>query len=114
MSRVHNLLSCLVRYGDIALPIGYEAVKKEQVYSDIKTHKQKRKSIISKYELFRLLVQQAVNNHVPGLRNQQANLLDPYESQTELLNMAKNMKKTLTLKIEKADKPRPRSCWSEV
>jgi hypothetical protein len=27
-----NLLSCLVRYGDIALPIGFEIVKKEILY----------------------------------------------------------------------------------
>lgn len=59
-----NLLSCLIRYGDIALPIGYEVVKKELMYSDIKTRKQKRKSIVTKNELFRSLVQQAANNHV--------------------------------------------------
>lgn len=35
------------RYGDIALPIGYETVKKDVVYSDIETHKMKRKSSIS-------------------------------------------------------------------
>ena len=59
-----NLLSCLVRYGDIALPIGYEVVKKDILYSDIQTRKQKRKSAISKNAMFRTLIQQAVNNHV--------------------------------------------------
>jgi hypothetical protein len=59
-----NLLSCLVRYGDIALPIGYDVVKKDILYSDIKTRKQKRKSAISKNEMFRTLIQQAANNHV--------------------------------------------------
>lgn len=59
-----NLLSCLVRYGDIALPIGYEIVKKDIVFSDLKTRKQKRKSRISKNDMFRALIQQAVNNHV--------------------------------------------------
>ena len=59
-----NLLSCLVRYGDVALPIGYQVVKKELLYSDIETRKQKRKSLVTKNELFRSLVQQAVNNHV--------------------------------------------------
>lgn len=54
-----NLLSCL-RYGDIALPIGYAVVNKNIVYSGIETHKQKRKSAITKNELFRSLVQQAV------------------------------------------------------
>lgn len=59
-----NLLSCLVRYGDIALPVGYEVVKKEVVFSDIKTRKRKRKSETSKNEMFRSLVQQAVHNQI--------------------------------------------------
>ena len=59
-----NLLSCLVRYNDIALPVGFEVVKKEIVYSDIVTRKQKRKSKISKNEMFRSLIQQAAGNHV--------------------------------------------------
>lgn len=59
-----NLLSCLVRYGDIALPIGYDVVKKDIIFSDIKTRKQKRKSRITKNDMFRELVQQAVNNHI--------------------------------------------------
>ena len=59
-----NVVSCLVRYDDVALPIGYETVKKDVVYSDIKTRKKKRKSLISKNDMFRSLIQQAVNNHV--------------------------------------------------
>ena len=59
-----NIVSCLIRYGDIALPIGYETVKNDVVYSDIATRKQKRKSQISKNDMFRSLIQQAVNNHV--------------------------------------------------
>ncbi len=59
-----NLLSCLVRYGDIALPIGYEIVEKDIIFSDIKTRRKKRKATVSKNEMFRALVQQAVNNHV--------------------------------------------------
>lgn len=59
-----NLLSCLVRYGEIALPIGYEVVKKDILYSDLKTKRQKRKSRVGKNDLFRAIIQQAVNNHV--------------------------------------------------
>lgn len=59
-----NLLSCLVRYGDIALPIGYEIVKKDRVYCEIETRKQKRKADTSKNELFRNLLQQAALNQV--------------------------------------------------
>lgn len=53
----------ILRYGDIALPIGFEIVKKDILYSDIHTRKQKRKAKISKNEMFRSLIQQAVNNH---------------------------------------------------
>lgn len=59
-----NLVSCLVRYDDFALPVGYEVVEKNSVYSDLKTRKLKRKASISKNELFRKLVQQAVTNQV--------------------------------------------------
>jgi hypothetical protein len=59
-----NIVSCLVRYGDVALPVGYEIVNKDSVYSDLKTRKQKRKARVSKNEMFRALIQQAGNNHV--------------------------------------------------
>lgn len=59
-----NFLSCLVRYGDIALPIGYEIVKKDILFSDLETRRQKRKASVSKNELFRNLIQQAVKNNV--------------------------------------------------
>ncbi len=59
-----NLLSCLVRYGDIALPIGYETVTKDLLYSDLQTQKQKRKASVSKNDLFRSLIQPAINNQV--------------------------------------------------
>lgn len=59
-----NFLSCLVRYGDIALPIGYEIVKKDIAYCEIETRKQKRKADTSKNEFFRSLIQQAAMNQV--------------------------------------------------
>lgn len=59
-----NLLSCLVRYGDTAFPIGYEIIKKDILYSDLETRRQKRKAAISKNELFRALIQQAIINNV--------------------------------------------------
>lgn len=59
-----NLLSCLVHYGDLALPVGYEVIKKDIRYCDVKTRCQKRKASTTKNELFRNLVQQAVDNHV--------------------------------------------------
>lgn len=59
-----NLLSCMVRYGDVALPIGFEIIRKTCRYSDLETRREKRKSNISKNELFRGLIQQAVDNNV--------------------------------------------------
>lgn len=59
-----NLLSCLVRYDNVALPIGYDIVNKDIIYSDIETRRTKRKSCITKNEMFRTLIQQAVNNQV--------------------------------------------------
>ena len=34
-----NILSGLIRYGDLALPIGYEVIKKDLHFCDIKTKK---------------------------------------------------------------------------
>jgi len=59
-----NLLSCLVRYGDIALPISYETVCKDVLFCDIATRKIKRKSSVSKNQMFRSIIAQAVANEV--------------------------------------------------
>lgn len=59
-----NLLSCLIRYGDISFPVSYEVIKKEIKFCDIETKKEKRKSSINKNELFRKLVKQAINNDI--------------------------------------------------
>lgn len=59
-----NLLSCLVRYGDTAFPISYEAVCKDVFFCDVKTKKEKRKSTITKNEMFRNAIAQAVKNEV--------------------------------------------------
>ena len=59
-----NILSCLVRYDDIALPIAYEAVRKEVLFCDIISKKEKRQSSISKNEMFRSIISQAVINKV--------------------------------------------------
>jgi hypothetical protein len=38
-----NLLSCLVRYGDVAIPSGYEIVKKDVAFCDVKTKRKKER-----------------------------------------------------------------------
>ncbi len=59
-----NLLSCLSRYGDIAFPIGYELVRKDVHFCDVATRKVKRQSSISKNEMFRSVIAQAMTNNV--------------------------------------------------
>lgn len=59
-----NLLSCLARYGDIAFPIGYELVRKDVLFCDGATRKVKRQSSISKNEMFRSIIAQAITNNV--------------------------------------------------
>ena len=59
-----NLLTMMIRYGDVSFPIGYEVVKKDIHYCDIKTKKEKRQASISKNTYFRMLIGQAVTNCV--------------------------------------------------
>ena len=59
-----NLLSCLVRYEDIALPIAFEAVCKDVHFCDLKTKTEKRQSSITKNQMFRAMIRQAIDNQV--------------------------------------------------
>ncbi|MBA2648981.1 MAG: transposase [Legionella sp.] len=59
-----NILSCMVRYDDFSVPIAYEVIKKEVSYSDIKTRKARRKSSVTKNQLFQNLISQAITNKV--------------------------------------------------
>lgn len=60
-----NILSCMIRYDDdFSIPIGYEIIKKDIVFCDVKTKKERRKSATTKNELFRKLIELAVNNKV--------------------------------------------------
>ena len=57
-------MSCLVSYGAVVLPFGYEIIRKDVNFSDIETRKVKRKSSISKNRHFRGLIQQSIDNKV--------------------------------------------------
>jgi hypothetical protein len=59
-----NILTCMVRYDDFSVPVGYEIIKKDIRYSDIKTKKERRKSSVTKNQLFQELIDQAVKNKV--------------------------------------------------
>jgi DDE superfamily endonuclease len=60
-----NLLSMLYHVGDLSLPIGFAIITKTQVYVDPKDGKTKRRADVTKNELYRGLVKQAVQNQVP-------------------------------------------------
>jgi len=59
-----NILSTLVRYDDIAFPVGYEIISKTNRFCDIETRKEKRKSGVSKNTLFQQQIKQAIKNQV--------------------------------------------------
>ena len=59
-----NLLSCLVRYGDVAFPVGFELIRKDLFFCDVKTKKEKRRASVNKNELFRAMVEQAIKNEI--------------------------------------------------
>ena len=59
-----NFLNCLYQTGEIALPIGFDLVKKTEQYLDPKDGKEKRRSLISKNELARSQIGYAVKNKV--------------------------------------------------
>jgi hypothetical protein len=59
-----NFLNCLYQTGDIALPIGFDLVKKTEKYLDPKDGKEKRRSLISKNELARAQIGYAIKNKV--------------------------------------------------
>ena len=59
-----NILSCMVRYDDFSVPVGYEVIKKDITYSDVQTKRLRRKSSVTKNELFQHLLKQATKNNV--------------------------------------------------
>ena len=60
-----NIISCLIRYGDITFPVGYEVVHKDILFCDIETKKVKRKASITKNEHFRNMIEQSKKNKIP-------------------------------------------------
>ncbi len=60
-----NFITALYHVEDMSLPVGYHLVEKTEVYTDKKTDKQKRRSPVTKNEVYRDLVRQAANNQIP-------------------------------------------------
>jgi hypothetical protein len=57
-----NLLNCLYQVGDISIPVAFELIKKPIQYCDLKTHKLKRASLVTKNELMRAMLDVCVQN----------------------------------------------------
>ena len=60
-----NFVSVVYHANDISLPVGYHLIEKTEFYIDKKTKKEKRRSPISKNEVFQELLRQAVVNEIP-------------------------------------------------
>jgi hypothetical protein len=59
-----NIVTCMARYDDIAFPISYEVVKKDIPFCDLETKKQKRRTSVTKNEMFQGMLRQACLNKV--------------------------------------------------
>lgn len=60
-----NFLTALYSSQGVSVPVGFHLVAKTQKYTDPKTQKEKRRSPVSKNEVCRDLVNQAVKNRLP-------------------------------------------------
>jgi hypothetical protein len=58
------LIFCLVRYRDSAFSVAFELIRKDLLFCDVKTKKEKRQSSINKNELFRSMVEQSIKNEI--------------------------------------------------
>ena len=57
-----NLLNCLYHVEDISIPVAFELIKKPVEYSDLKTRKRKRASLVTKNELMRAMLDVCMKN----------------------------------------------------
>jgi hypothetical protein len=60
-----NFVSLLYHANDVSLPVDYHLIEKTEFYIDKKTKKEKRRSPITKNEVFQQLLRQAVANSIP-------------------------------------------------
>lgn len=60
-----NFITALYHVDDVSLPVNYHLVHKTEVYIDKKTGKEKRRSPVSKNEMYRDLLRQVKHNQIP-------------------------------------------------
>lgn len=91
-----NILSALVRYGDVALPVAYELVRKTETFEDPKTGKMKRRADRSKNEMFREMIDVCVQNQMQF----RYVLADSWFSSKENMEHIRNRKKHFLVAIK--------------
>jgi hypothetical protein len=60
-----NFITALYHVNGVSLPVNYHLVTKTEFYTDKKTGKLKRRSAVSKNEVYRQLLRQVVHNQIP-------------------------------------------------
>jgi hypothetical protein len=60
-----NFVTALYHVNDVSLPVNYHLVQKTGFYTDKKTGKEKRRSPMSKYEIYRQMLRQVLQNQIP-------------------------------------------------
>ncbi len=60
-----NFVSALYESGGVSLPIGFQVISKTEHYTDKKTLQEKRRSPVTKNDICRRLIQQAIKNELP-------------------------------------------------
>lgn len=60
-----NFVSALYHANEVSLPVNYQLIEKTETYIDKKTGKEKRRSPITKNEVYRQLLQQIIRNQIP-------------------------------------------------
>jgi len=60
-----NFVTALYHADDVSLPVNYHLVQKTEGYTDQKTGQEKRRSPVTKNEIYRQLLKQVVQNQVP-------------------------------------------------
>lgn len=91
-----NIVTTLVRYGKISVPVAYEVVRKDVEYCDPKTKKQKREASVSKQEHFRNMIQTSIQNDVKF----EYVLADSWYASSENMQFIHNKKKKFCFPIK--------------
>lgn len=60
-----NFISALYHANEVSLPVNYHLIEKTETYLDAKSGKEKRRSPVTKNEVYRQLLQQIVLNQIP-------------------------------------------------